>query len=176
MTKPNAHIMVDIETLSTKSNAFVTQIACVAFDDNYEILGDFCRTIDIWKPQEGSHIDGKTVAFWQEQDSGVREKSLGGTVDPEDALADLFSWLCIYKVDTIWANSPSFDLVILNDMFDRLLPTHNNLPPFYKWRDVRTVKAVARDRGVNFDDLKPVHDALDDCNIQILTIKRALSY
>lgn len=172
MNKPFADVMVDIETLSTQPNAFVTQISAIAFDKEFNIIDTFSINIDVWQRQLGAHIDTKTVEFWQEQPRSVKKNVFGGVASAEFALAGFNAWLDTLDINKIWANSPSFDLVILNDMFNRIRPGDNNLPKFYKWLDVRTIKHIGTINNIDFSDLVNKHDSLDDCRNQIEILKR----
>jgi len=155
---PYPDLMVDIETLSTHPNAAILSIAAVPFNHKTGTYSEvnFYKEIDekLYGPE--FHIDAKTVAWWDKQ---IQHKPQG-TTPPRFALLDFAVYLAQTQPTYLWANSPSFDLVILKEAFC----SYNIVWPhdFWNERDVRTIRALA-----NTPKFKPTHNAIQDCLLQI---------
>lgn len=172
------HAMLDLETLGHSSNAFIVQISIATFslDDPTYIRKSWTTNIDMWQVQEGSEIDQSTIQWWQSQDRDVRSCVMGGSQSLPNALMELMEWVSAQdKIDFLWANSPSFDCVILDNACRR---NHidNKLPKFWAWRDMRTVVALANDMGAELPKLRNTHDAEQDVNNQISLIEKAIDF
>lgn len=155
---PYPDLMVDIETLSTRPNAAILSIAAVPFnpqtgayspDQFYEEIGG-----DLY-PSE-FHVDPKTVAWWDRQPT----PRPSGNEYPDGALQRFQQYLTQTQPTYLWANSPSFDLVILKEAFRfyNIVWPHD----FWNERDVRTIRALG-----NTPKFKPTHNAIQDCLLQI---------
>lgn len=190
------HAMLDIETLSTDNNAFITQIAIKMFDPleltkqkepldikNFNSLEHMMLSIPVpetpamnmfmfpWDEQKGSHVDGKTVQWWQKQPWNVKKRlyQLDEMMKLIDALEDLEWFLAAHKVDYVWSRSPSFDITIVNNAAKR--ERGNPLIPFWKERDQRTLHALWETLTGKKYKLDNSHDALADCDNQIKVVQ-----
>lgn len=161
------HLMVDIETLSTDPNAFITELTAVLFDPvTGHVIKAMTRYFDPWTEQVGSHIDGRIVQWRQRQSSQKLrwEKSSYHTLS--EGLQDLINFIEKENPAKVWANDPTFDIAILNNAAKRELgrPVFTE---FYKECSVRTAKfalEVARDE---FIKLNNAHRSDRDCLHQI---------
>lgn len=162
---PYPDMMVDIETLSTRPNAAIISIAAIPFsaekgtyspDQFYvEIGGDLYPN--------NFHIDPKTIAWWERQ-SIARPT---GNETPNDSLQHFQEYLIQQAPIYLWANSPSFDLVILKEAFRFYeIPWPHD---FWNERDVRTIRALG-----TTPKFKPTHNALQDCLLQIHAVCNTL--
>ena len=172
------HAMLDLETLGQSSNAFIVQICITTFslDDPTYIRKSWSTNIDVWRLQEGSEIDQSTIQWWQSQDRDVRSRVMDGSQTLPNALTELMEWVSVQgKIDYLWANSPSFDCVILDNAYKR---NHidNKLPKFWAWRDMRTVVALANDMGAELPKLRNTHDAEQDVINQISLLEKAIDF
>jgi len=170
------HIMVDLETLGTDDNSAILQIGAVRFDPNTGAIstaeGWFRQKVQLTCPFIGK-IDADTVRWWMTQDKEAQRRVF--TETPHDlplpeALDAFAQWVQDQGgVDTVWANSPSFDLKLLQQAWHRC-PTKEDYPfPFWKEMDFRTVKKIGQTLGVPqpiFTGVK--HDALDDAYRQAI--------
>lgn len=155
---PYPDLMVDIETLSTRPNAAIISIAAVPFNKDTgqysaeqfyeEIGGDLYPTT--------FHINPKTIAWWDKQP--VPRPT--GTEHPEGSLNRFRNYLLKHHPIYIWANSPSFDLIILKEAFSNYQIEWPH--EFWNERDVRTLRALS-----NIPKFKPTHNAIQDCLLQI---------
>lgn len=153
------HLMVDIETLGSNSHAPVIEIGIVQFDGagtytSYEskVLGDF----------HVSMPDLSTIQFWLRQDipCPISTKS---PLWPQ-VLQEIVEWLGHTEVDGVWANAPSFDLVILHNLSQAYgieFPFH-----FRTWRDCRTAGKIGYNLGVDRPRPKVAHSAVYDAIAQ----------
>lgn len=159
------NVMIDIETLGTNPNAVILSLAAVEFCPNSgKTAREFYKKIDLNSALKlGLEIDTETLIWWQTQNP-VAFKEMFIEAEPVEKVLEQFSnWFDVnYKV--IWANSPSFDLVILKNAFRKL-----NLPTPWKYnneRCVRTMAALNPDAKKNTDNPE-AHNALSDCYFQI---------
>jgi hypothetical protein len=168
------HIMIDIETLSTRPDALVLSVAAVAFTPYKVSTPISCEIVFEGRTQSHRHIDFDTVCWWQNQSREASEhwtnkKPKTPTID---GLKTLTSFINSTKTSNtiLWACSPSFDQVILEDLYRSF-----NLPipwsPF-RWNDVRTLKNLFPNYPTK-DGVK--HTPLEDCLSQILIVQHAYS-
>lgn len=171
-------VMIDIETMSTEKNASILTIGATPFDPHGDDTEDSLRAksalfgpISISSNQEeGRHICGDTVLWWMQQSEQARKSLVEGTpMQLKNAIAKFAKWIAQLepKPTEVWANSPSFDLVILQSAFKQV----NVIWPFFfsTERDLRTIKNIAYpDNDMADFSIGTAHDAVDD------TIKQAL--
>jgi hypothetical protein len=196
----NVSIMIDLETLSLQPNALIAQVGACAFRS--DLLDPAVREVFFrrvrWQDRRSLRgeydVDPATVAWWMRQDDEAR-KSLCGDADDEaelwKCLVDLSSWMLevasANNTSTddllVWANSPSFDLVILKNAYDWELSAD---PPWKFWRerDLRTytqlyldVTGEERPPSVAVNEALVKHRAVDDAIMQagrVALMQRAL--
>lgn len=194
--KVGNHAMLDIETLSTDNNAFIMQIAIKMFDPlqltkqpepldlkDFNSIEHMTLSMGIddspamnihlypWMEQVGSHVDGKTVQWWQQQSWKVKKWLYQPSEMTKlvDALEDLDGFLTEHNVDYVWSRSPSFDITIVNNAAKRELG--KILIPFWKERDQRTLHALWETLTGKKYKLDNSHDALADCDNQIKVVQ-----
>ncbi len=114
------HVMLDLETLSTRPDATLLQVAVVQFEPvpAGKVLVD-----DAWNAfvdpasQKGSHVDIDTVMWWLGQSEDARRGIIMGYGESQPlgtVLLDIDHWLNdLGEFDKIWAKPASFDLPIL---------------------------------------------------------------
>lgn len=158
-------LMVDIETLSTRPDAAIISIAAVFFNVGTRQFATptFYAEVD-HETLDGFHVDPQTVAWWAKQTQPMPR----GTTPLKTALEDLLTFVHGNPPARVWANSPSFDLVVLKEACRKLdLSWPIN---FWQERDVRTVKDLAR-----LPKTLPTHNAIEDCISQIRTVTDGLN-
>lgn len=175
--KKYTDIMVDTETLSTATDAFMLSIGVLAFDiDTGRIQnienGAYARFTA--KAQRNRRIDHSTVAWWMRQSPEAQDEVFsdisafsGRVIDDDfDLYEFLRGYINRYTVGSdevrVWAKSPQFDLVkigtFISDDFD----------PLWSFRNEQCVRTEIRGHDVSGIVRNGVyHHALHDCLHQI---------
>lgn len=125
--KKYGNVMIDLETLSTHTNASIIEIGAVEFN---KIAGETGESIDIFiKPQEWGmherHIDGNTIKWWLSQSDEARKRFY--EVDTDKIVVGLSESLVILSAFirscdntdeneegnvVVWGNSATMDITI----------------------------------------------------------------
>lgn len=155
--------MVDIETLSTRTDATITSIGACKFNFVSGITGTFKVNID---PKDsvkyGTHISTDTVEWWKKQ---PKEAVRGWTTNPQplkESLIEFRDWLGVSK-QTLWCKGLSFDFPIIGMSFS-LIGEHKPWS-HYQEMDLRTLfKVLNIDSAMREQSENDVtyHDALGD--------------
>ena len=177
------HIMVDLETWSTATNATIISIGAVAFDPYARgIVDGFHVAIDpALLPAPSRHlfdIDPSTVAWWMDPDRDeARAAWLAmAKLDLATALYGFTDWLAGHLEGEeslpIWGNGVAFDNVILRRSYELL----NLQAPWGFWSDrcYRTLKALSSIKAPPFDAALfggVAHSALADATRQALHLQ-----
>lgn len=159
-----SHLMVDIETLGTDNNARILSVGIVEFDETNTL--ETCYYVVDQTTAKGI-IDFDTVKWWLGQSDKAKQVFYEKDTLSEQTLAALLidRYITQRHIETIWANSPNFDIVILNNLLRR--HAHKQFA-FYKLRDYRTMKAMFPLASAPIPII--AHNALDDavCQVQVL--------
>lgn len=153
-------VQIDIETLSQKKTAAIVSIGAVKFNDQ-EILDTFYININPLSCKEaGLHIQPETINWWKQQKPEAYAALKNNRKSLTEALSEFKIWYGKKSVPT-WANSNSFDCVIVENAYNAI---DEPCPwKFYDERCFRTFKAMFK------SDLKlegVTHNALDDAIYQ----------
>jgi hypothetical protein len=170
--------MVDIETLGTGNHAAVISVGIVAFDESSVLASDgwAIRSAD-WH----GDIDPDTVRWWMQQESAARNFSSGGEYTATTVALKLAEFMGQHRPEEVWANDPSFDVVILKNWWKRCNTGPLKFPiDFRSERSFRTIKAEARRLGIDMDQAyrmnatahNPVDDAANQARAVILVRSR----
>lgn len=133
-------MMIDIETLSLRPDAYVTQVGfCVADLDRGVHLQPPADLPVSSQDQKGRHMDFDTIRWWMQQDPEV-SKSVFGMVDaqrmtPTDVLYAIRSAVTRFDVEEVWASPAMFDLPILTSLWGGVKP--------WKYNQERCLKTLA---------------------------------
>lgn len=166
------NIMIDIETMGTSSSAAILSVAAVKFDlktgDTFESLYE---NISLSSCQEiGLNIEADTVIWWLAQSEAARRSLM---VHDKTSIIEVLDKISHF-VDSksiVWANSPSFDLVIIGNAYKKAGKT---IPwKFYNERCVRTLLALASDVKESVEFVGAKHNPLNDCHYQIECVVKA---
>lgn len=172
------NISFDLETLSTKPNAAIVQIGAVRFDDTGKETDVFLRNVNLKTIPTGFDTDPDTVYWWMQQPVEAQASVFGEQlyrVSLGDALQQFMCWLIPFKEDEYWAHA-GFDPAILQHAFDHF--DIENPIPYYKIRDLRTIKYLAeKQTGTKMDIRRQGnhHNALDDAKHQARQVQLAFS-
>lgn len=190
------HVMIDIETLGTGTNAAICSIGALAFDPVAGKVMDlrdtrvFHKLISLEKSHSPGVIDPATVIWWLKQS---REAITALFDQPEDqydslegVLIGLDRWLKMMGAENVWSNGPMFDERIIREACDRV----KHHPPFsYRAsRCFRTIAQLVADKGFDLKELHATfkrerqnnmqdggllkHRAIDDCASQAWAVCR----
>ena len=173
--KPQVHFMLDLETLDTKPSAHILELALICFCPYTgrvnEALSRHVRFGLI--PQKGATASTSTLNWWTTTNLAYFTTLIDSSQSYEEPLhfvlsefADLFSSIREHSELRIW-NTGMFDVDIINDAARRSINTFNSLINFWEVRDVRSLRQVAEDFGLNNDEWPTSHNAKDDCLRQI---------
>ena len=169
-------IIIDIETLSTKTNALILTIGAIKFNrkdciKDIKEMETFYLRVDIDSCKKlKMDIDNDTIKWWENQDTNISYEALYNDKDRiniKDALNKLS--LFIKNSKYIWANSPNFDCTILENAFN---VCELDIPwKFWNLRDCRTVYDLAK-FSLNSLSSSKDHNALNDCHKQYIALKK----
>lgn len=168
-------LSLDIETMDIGPEAAVLSIGARIFTKDGPTKG-FEVFIDQNLAQQFGTLSMDTIKWWNKQDPLVYEKVFGGRLHPSDAVHQFMQFVAQHQPETVWANSPSFDCVILRHLFKQVnltFPFH-----FTVERDFRTLFAIGRDINVDTRDCwegMRAHMALDDATAQAKAGARILT-
>lgn len=183
------HLMVDIETLGTKSWAPIVSIGAVLFDpqstDTFDALYQkaFLRLIDIDDAiRTCGPADGGTLKWWfGQKDEAIKRLVSGDAISVKAALSELWIYshvrgdrnptVATLPLPThIWAKDPDFDCKIIESACEKVqmkYPFH-----FAFQRAVRTAQDLAFPDGDLPEFATGVHhDARDDAVNQALMVQ-----
>lgn len=113
------HIMLDLETMSTRPNAAIVTIGAAAFDDE-GIHDRFYQRVLLRSSQEaGLHFDADTVTWWLEQPAGARAEltKREGATTLDVALLRLTGFIKHNPLDGVWGDGATFDNVITREAY-----------------------------------------------------------
>jgi len=170
------HIMLDLETMSTTSNAAIVAIGAVEFEPATGELGrEFYHNVSLASCQDaGLDVEAGTVMWWLTRSEDARQALTETRLSLIGALSDFEHFTHLVRVDEefcIWGKGSDFDNVILANAYRAL-----GLQAPWKYKNnrcVRTILALVPDAcdGVESEGTK--HNALDDAIYQARCVSRA---
>lgn len=190
------HMMVDIETLGTNSNAVILSAAFVPFrihpdcPDTASILrlDDYLYLeLDVTgQLNAGRGIDADTVKWWM--NTNVAEFGrlvVAGATSPAAAVSRISEYCEQNSPYKFWAKGVDFDKSLLESLFR----DESRTPPwkYYQWQDARTVIRAVAD-AINSDTLNfciapenlsfggTKHNALCDAQVQAVQTAKILHW
>lgn len=156
-------VMLDLETLSTKHDAFIVQIGACYFDRMTGEIGETFKRTMTGAGSEKFSIDYNTVRWWMSQGQDARNSVMAGNVNLAEALHDLRDFLSKTEDVVVWSHA-TFDMPILMNAFDVFNIEH---PVSYRsTRDLRTLMDLADLAKYKRERFGIHHDALDDAKFQ----------
>lgn len=181
--QPQLILSLDIETLGTTERSVVTQVALIAYDlEEDEILKIRHHEDYPIIPQQrykNRIIDGATVMWWMQQSDAAREhfKNCDST-DGDEIPALLTHFTTMFdaivtnedgttKPYELYANSHSFDCVILKSLF-----ADYDMPSPWDFRRERCLRTLCSNAGIDAKAVPHVpgfvaHDPFWDARQQI---------
>jgi hypothetical protein len=182
MTVRKVHVMLDLETMSTRGDAAIVEIGAIAFDpetgeevtsgrEESFVTARFRAYVSVFD----GHVDPRTVAWWLQQKAAL---ALGEGMASGDCLVEALQsfqgWFAaLGDVSAVWSHGATFDTPILALAFERhgmRAPWHYRTP-----RDTRTLYDLAPGGMPDVEkDPTREHGALYDCEVQIKQVVGAL--
>lgn len=165
------HVMVDLETLGTGSNAAIASIGAVFFDPETDLLGETFHQRVQFSPSMGQ-IEPGTVKWWLQQSKEAQEALLSGERFPLKQVLSNFNFFLGGGVEGFWSNGPTFDERLLNEAFARFDSRMNY--KFQTSRCMRTYRWLADLFGLDCSSVTREgihHDALADAIYQARVIQ-----
>jgi hypothetical protein len=164
-------IMLDLETLGFRPETVVLTIGAVHFDPydiNKEPDKPFYARLDMEEQTAlGRTTDESTIEWWGKQPQSAQDEAM--SEENRISLADFKQQLNKYivGVDKIWANGPTFDIIILENLYRMIgapVPWQ-----FWQVRDARTIYDLGDDsiKTKNTD----AHNALADAFCQAKAVQ-----
>lgn len=167
-----AHIVLDLETLSTQPNALVLSIGAVGLNKHGEILSgsEFHLALDQQEQAKRRHVSLDTIRWWEGQSEEAQAASFKA---PPTQQAFVTNALTAFKdyldqwserdVVCVWGNGCSFDNVILASLYQDWCME----APWKFWndRDMRTITAIFPHlKAMPFEGTKhhALHDAMHE--------------
>ncbi len=149
------HVVLDWETMSTAHNAAPVQLAARVIGDSISGSPEFNEYIDPKSSEAaGLHVSVETMQWWDKQDPTVRRVVFGGTKSIEEVLIQFMGWLenltryaghahATGEYDWsriyLWGNGVEFDVSLLRDVHEEVIP-HIKFPvSFRNFDHVRTL-------------------------------------
>jgi exodeoxyribonuclease VIII len=175
-------IMIDLETLSLRTDAAIIQVGAVLFDPNWggRVYNDRGFNRHVLVQDGGGSIDHGTLCFWlQEAGGAAMGKDLSDRAEfLSDVLRAFVAWpkeaigLDWSAVGGVWAMGADFDLAVLKSAFARFgmaVPWH-----YRAARCCRTLFALNGERPqIDWTGFRS-HDALDDAVGQAMQVQKAM--
>jgi hypothetical protein len=178
-------VMIDIETLSVNRNACILTIGAIKFKRNEKIPSfneikdenKFYYRIDLNSCKDLKlNIDENTQKWWNTQSKEARYEAFDhpDRIPLKNALIALQNF--VKDCSIIWSQG-SFDVVILDECYKICKLT----TPWKYWstRDCRTLFDIQNFDFFSFKNKYfnklTIHNAIDDCYLQILALQKSLN-
>lgn len=175
-----ADYMIDIESLSTESDALLLSVGMVKFDPyayspKHALIDDsFYRVITL--DFNNGSIDEDTLLFWFRQPKEIQDAIFGATdtYSLERTLFELREFMgcrfdddIIPEGDRVWCHPPKFDASALEYQFQ----AHDMCAPWEHWQlnDSKTLRNIINDQLPPRDGL---HNALADAVWQAWVVQK----
>lgn len=180
MSKPNVHIAIDLETLSTSPAAVVLSIGAVAVCESTGETVKFYSACRI-SSQPTRKMDTSTMDWWDKQGSEARKALDFAWTDEAPTLTDALNALTAWIGQLgethevfVWGNGSDFDIGILNHAY-------KEISDFVPWnfrnvRDMRTLYDITKRFGmvIEVPRVGTHHNALDDAQFQANIVMESL--
>lgn len=170
------HIMIDLETLSTRANAAIISIGAVKFTLGDGVTDTFYVNIDPKTCKAaGLHVNKETIQWWMEQSKEARDALMINQQPLDVALTEFSDWIGDdWKKVMPWGNGASFDISIMESAY-------HAIDMKYPWRysNIMCYRTVMNLMGLSNAKIRASendthHHALDDAMSQANTLMEIL--
>lgn len=165
------NMMIDIETLDTRSTAVVLSVGWCFFDSNsISPPTHYCMDLDT-QFEAGRTLSQDTLFWWMKQSEEARAAAFDPSPDrlsPDELGINLRMAIHANKVDRVWSHGPAFDMATLSSLLG------GDAWDFRSLRDTRTMAMLVQ---AERPQPKVPHDAGSDAEAQakwVATMARAL--
>jgi len=167
------HTCIDLETLSTQSDAVIVTIAAVKFRFDTDETEKFCVNVNPREGKElGLHISKDTLDWWRLQNPEAVKAWQHSQIGLSDALDQFLEFVPSSKTMKFYCQGTNFDFPVMESSFR---VTGKREPwKFYNLVDIRTICWLASFDYKNAPRVGEYHNALDDCMTQISWIKQII--
>lgn len=168
MNETDKHIMIDLETLGTRSNAVILSIGAVQFDlkGNVEVILHRGVSIDSCL-EAGLQVDADTIKWWMQQDKANIDRLMSLPNYPLELVLvelrerikglDIERWNTMGNISYyVWSHGNNFDPVILENAYRAV-----GQKVWWKYNCVRDTRTLFDVVGYKYT-AKGGHDALED--------------
>ncbi len=168
------HCMLDIETLSTRHDALITEIGAVLFDAE-NIIDRFHVGIDIVDAQKqyGRHIDAGTVLYWLDPKRDEARKAMLEL--PRVDMYNAFDGFSIFvaqvprdQMGSAWGKGSTFDNVLVKSAFEALRLEY----PFSYRQDECYRTFANRCPDIAYEQIGTAHVSIADAESQAVHLQR----
>jgi hypothetical protein len=175
------HVSIDLETLSTSSNALILSIGAAKFDPlGGDITDTFHTAIDLDQLPANAYgfdISPSTVKWWLAEDKTAARAALAeaSKTDLHSALYGFADWFGPESLP-VWGNGATFDNVILRNAFTKM-----GLETPWKYthdRCYRTLKNLSPGftSGLDYVRSGVAHSAVDDAIDQAAHLQKVVKH
>lgn len=174
--KPHVHFMLDLETLDTKPSAHILELALICFCPFTGRVNEaLSRHVRFGLSQQnGATVSPSTMSWWVETNEQYFNDLLTHVCESEEKLQNVLFDLDLLMSEIrvqgskvrVW-DTGSFDVDIINDAARRVLGKNRPIFTFWEVCDVRSLRQVSEDFGLQNDEWPTSHNAKDDCLRQI---------
>jgi DNA polymerase III epsilon subunit-like protein len=167
-------LMLDLETMGTKSYSAIVSLAAVPFNMETGQVSDkfFYQVVELQSCLDlNLRINADTLYWWLSKDKEAQQHISGGFKKPLKEVLELFNRFFMESLTdpgkaTVWGNSAKFDCGILENCYQ----VAKLKQPWNTWEeaDHRTmVNKYGQDikKSIKFEGIK--HYPVDDCKYQI---------
>jgi len=150
------HIMVDLETMSTRPDAAIVAIGAYVFDPfGYDVECDrernFYRAVRLDSSLAyGLRVDGEAVTWWLRQSDAARAAIVDDAISLDHALHEFAHWVALPPEQVILWSHAGFDYPIVQNAY---AATNVASPLWYRSpRDLRTIIHAAFGRNLDVEE------------------------
>ena len=163
------HIMIDLETMGTRSNAPIISLGAVAFDHSEIHSRIYVSNTLSSAVETGAVIDPDTVMWWMGQSDEARGALCAGKEHLRNNLYMFSRWCSSFDIEGVWGNGSDFDNAILSEAYRRM---ERAVPwKYHQNRCFRTLNALAGD-GIVTPQVGVSHNAVNDAEWQALRLQQ----
>lgn len=177
-------VMIDLETMSSESNAAIISIGAVQFGHGKhpDASVQFYEKIHPASAESNGHVDRGTMEWWDKQDPAARTEAFSGQQTLIETLHNFHTWIKTNFGDPeqveLWSKGADFDLVVLRNAYYAVQESYPF--NFRMHRCYRTLENLMppglRNLAIQSAGLNALkHTALNDAKYQAIIANTALA-